>query len=281
MASEKTEGIVLRVVDFSETSCIVTWMTRDFGKITTMAKGARRPKSPFEAAIDVLAICRVVFLRKTSGAMSLLTEAKLERRFRSSATNLKQLYAGYYVVELLNILTDEGDSNPELFESAVAAIQLIDSDQINDSQLSLSLLKFELKALNLLGHQPMLTKCVSCGREKTTLTRVQFGLNAGGVLCQSCRRGQSNIVSLSSEGLALMLSLVGGQIGSNRDNSDNWNLMGPDTEYRENQNGVGEAVGLEEVGSAKSQKELGEVRNLINRYITHLLGFPPRLHKFL
>ena len=57
--------------------------------------------------------------------------------------------------------------------------------------------------------------------------------------------------------------------------------MGPDTEYRENQNGVGEAVGLEEVGSAKSQKELGEVRNLINRYITHLLGFPPRLHKFL
>ena len=281
MASEKTEGIVLRVVDFSETSCIVTWMTRDFGKITTMAKGARRPKSPFEAAIDVLAICRVVFLRKTSGAMSLLTEAKLERRFRSSATNLKQLYAGYYVVELLNILTDEGDSNPELFESAFAAIQLIDSDQINDSQLSLSLLKFELKALNLLGHQPMLTKCVSCGREKTTLTRVQFGLNAGGVLCQSCRRGQSNIVSLSSEGLALMLSLVGGQIGSNRDNSDNWNLMGPDTEYRENQNGVGEAVGLEEVGSAKSQKELGEVRNLINRYITHLLGFPPRLHKFL
>ena len=280
MASEKTEGIVLRVVDFSETSCIVTWMTRDFGKITTMAKGARRPKSPFEAAIDLLAICRLVFLRKTSGAMSLLTEAKLERRFRSSATNLKRLYAGYYVVELLNILTDEGDSNPELFELAVNAIQLFDSDQINDNQLNLLLLKFELRALNLLGHQPMLTKCVSCGREKTTLTRVQFGLNAGGVLCQNCRRGQSDIVSLSSEGLALMLSLVGGQIGSNRDNSDNWNLNGPDTEYREIQIGVGEAVRLQ-VGSKKSQMELAEVRRLINSYITHLLGFPPRLHKFL
>lgn len=280
MASEKTEGIVLRVVDFSETSCIVTWMTRDFGKITTMAKGARRPKSSFEAAIDVLAICRIVFLHKTSGAMSLLTEAKLERRFRSSATNLKRLYAGYYVIELLNILTDEGDSNPELFDLAVKTIQLIDSNEIQDSQVNLSLLQFELEALNLLGHQPMLTKCVSCGREKTTMARVQFGLNAGGVLCQNCRRGQSDIVSLSPEGLALMLSLVGGQIGSDRNNSDNWNLAGQGTEYGENQNGVEAAVGLE-VSAARSQQELDEVRGLINSYITHLLGFPPRLHKFL
>ena len=285
MASEKTDGIVLRVVDFSETSCIVTWMTRDFGKITTMAKGARRPKSSFEAAIDVLAICRLVFLHKTSGAMSLLTEAKLERRFRSSATNLKRLYAGYYIIELLNILTDEGDSNPELFELAIKTIQLIDSNQIQDGDVNLALLRFEVKTLNLLGHQPMLTKCVSCGREKTTMTRVQFGLNAGGVLCQNCRRGQSDIVSLSSEGLALMLSLVGGQIGSDRNNSDNWNLAGQGTEYGEkeygeNQVGVEAAVGLE-VGSAKLQKELNEVRGLINSYITHLLGFPPRLHKFL
>ena len=285
MASEKTDGIVLRVVDFSETSCIVTWMTRDFGKITTMAKGARRPKSSFEAAIDVLAICRLVFLHKTSGAMSLLTEAKLERRFRSSATNLKRLYAGYYIIELLNILTDEGDSNPELFELAIKTIQLIDSNQIQDGDVNLALLRFEVKTLNLLGHQPMLTKCVSCGREKTTMTRVQFGLNAGGVLCQNCRRGQSDIVSLSPEGLALMLSLVGGQIGSDRNNSDNWNLAGQGTEYGEkeygeNQVGVEAAVGLE-VGSAKLQKELNEVRGLINSYITHLLGFPPRLHKFL
>ena len=279
MASEKTEGIVLRVVDFSETSCIVTWMTRDFGKITTMAKGARRPKSSFEAAIDVLAICPIVFLHKTSGAMSLLTEAKLDRRFRSSATNLKRLYAGYYVIELLNILTDEGDSNPELYELAVNMVRLIDSEEIKDDQLNLALLRFELKVLNLLGHQPMLTKCVSCGREKTTMAQVQFGLNAGGVLCQKCRRGHSDIVNLSPEGLALMLDLVGGQIGAEQDNSDNWNQVREVTKNI-SQFGGETAVKLE-VDSARSQKQLDEVRGLINSYITHLLGFPPRLHKFL
>jgi len=53
MAIEKTDAIVIRVVEFSESSCVVTLFTRDFGKIAAMAKGARRPKSAFESAIDL------------------------------------------------------------------------------------------------------------------------------------------------------------------------------------------------------------------------------------
>ena len=84
MPSEKTLAIVLRVIDFSESSCVVHLFTRDFGKIGGLAKGARRPKSPFEAALDLLAVCRIVFLHKSSESLDLLTEAKLERRFRAA-----------------------------------------------------------------------------------------------------------------------------------------------------------------------------------------------------
>jgi DNA repair protein RecO (recombination protein O) len=302
MAAEKTIGIVLRVIPFSETSCIVTMFTRDFGKVTTMAKGARRPKSPFEAALDVLALCRIVFLNKNPEAMGLLTEAKLERRFRSATRSLDRLYAGYYIIELLNSLTDDGDPHPELFELTTQVIEKIDSTESLEEDLGRTLLNYELKMLEILGHLPMLTKCVSCGREKTTIARVSFGLNAGGILCGSCRGGESNIVSLSPEGLQLLLEMVGGQIGEQSRNSDNWNihrqgLFGSD----DNQNSQRELDAREPtfgatVGTPESESNelvdvdaagmepdrcLKEVRRLIHKYITHLLGFQPKLYKFL
>src|SRR5512136_1526288 len=109
MTTEKTSAIVLRVVDFSETSCVVTLFTEGFGRIGVLAKGARRPKGPFDSALDLLAVCRIVFIDKSADALDLLTEARLERRFRSASRDLSRLYAGYYVAELLLELTDLGD----------------------------------------------------------------------------------------------------------------------------------------------------------------------------
>ena len=119
MSSEKASAIVLRVIEFSETSSIVKLFTREFGKVRGLAKGARRPKGPFESALDLLALCRIVFLRKSSDSLDLLTEAKLERWFRPPRGGLSNLYAAYFVAELLNELTDDGDPHPELFDRAI------------------------------------------------------------------------------------------------------------------------------------------------------------------
>src|SRR3954452_21379994 len=116
MPSEKSHAIVLKLVEFSETSCVLTLFTEDFGKIGALAKGARRPKGPFEGALDLLALVRIVLIRKSSDTLDLLTEARLERRFRAAQRELVRLYAGYYVAELLAELTDTGDPHRELFE---------------------------------------------------------------------------------------------------------------------------------------------------------------------
>ncbi len=64
MPLEKTDAIVIRLVEFSETSLIVTLFSRQFGRLSAIAKGARRPKGPFEGAIDLLAIGSMEVLRK-------------------------------------------------------------------------------------------------------------------------------------------------------------------------------------------------------------------------
>ena len=246
MSSEKANAIVIRAVEFSETSLVVTLFTREFGKLGALAKGARRLKSPFESALDLLALCRIVFLHKSSESLDLLTEAKLLRRFRLAGKSLASLYAAYYVAELLNVLTDEEDPHPELFDLADETLAGLAAGE----SVAKSTVRFELGALRLLGHAPALDACAECGSPATLVGRVAFGLLDGGVLCSKCRVGKTQIVSVSAGVLKAMALLadMDGRV---------WRRM--------------------EIPS----NCLGELRGLLNRYFTHLLGRRPKMHEYL
>ena len=206
MASEKTRAIVIRLVEFSESSCVVTLFTEDFGKIGALAKGARRPKSAFEGALDLLALVRIVFLHKSSEALDLVTEAKLERRFRAGQRDLARLYAGYYVAELLAELTDASDPHCELFVAAEQTLLALDQS----ADVPAAVLRFELAALRLVGHLPSLDQCVACGRAVEAEGRAAFGMTAGGVLCAACRPGRRQVVSVSGPVITAMRQAASG-----------------------------------------------------------------------
>src|SRR5215467_16182882 len=97
MSAEKAIALVLRTTDWSETSRIATLWTREFGRVRVLAKGGRRLKSNFESALDLLTLCSIVLLRKSSGTLDLLTEAQVVRRFPQLRQDLPALYAGYYL----------------------------------------------------------------------------------------------------------------------------------------------------------------------------------------
>ena len=252
-APEKASALVLRVIDFSETSAVVTLFTREFGKISGMAKGARRLKGPFEHALDLLAQCRIVFLRKSSGALDLLTEAKLERRFRPRGHDLASLYAGYYVAELLIELTHDYDPHPQLFDAAVQTLaELSDaslSSASSSSPVAAAVLRFELAALRLLGHLPSFDACAECGKEVSREGRLSFGLLSGGVLCEECRVGKRQLVSVSA-GVVEALSRFAAE-------DDRWRTT--------------------ELTSAVR----GELRGVLNKYLTHLVGHRLKMHEYL
>src|ERR1051326_2582224 len=109
MAMERVEGLVIRGTDFSETSRIVTIWTKELGKARALAKGGRRLKSNFEVALDLLTVCDMVLLRKSSGSLDLLTEARGREQFPQLRQDLPALYAAYYVAELLGDWTQDHD----------------------------------------------------------------------------------------------------------------------------------------------------------------------------
>jgi DNA repair protein RecO (recombination protein O) len=269
MSTEKASAIVLRVVEFSETSCVLTLFTDAFGKVRALAKGARRPKSPFESALDLLATCRIVFLRKSTEALDLLTEAKLERRFRVGRGDLGPVYAGYYVAELLDALTDDYDPHPELYAIAESTLAELSNRRppvvvrgttapsesaveqlVAPPVVSRLVFHFELAALRILGHLPSLEVCVGCGSPVSREGRVAFGHIAGGVLCPRCREGQRSVVSISGAAVESMKALA------NMEN-ERWRTF------------------------ELSRGVHGELRGTLSRYLAHLLGRETKLQPYL
>lgn len=246
MTAEKSLAIVLRLVEFSESSLVVTLFTRDFGKISALAKGARRPKGPFEAALDHLAICRVVFLRKSGDSLDLLTEAKLERRFRNRSKKLEHLYAGYYIAELLSELTARGDAQVELFDLAVRTLDRLDGLAPIGGVIE----HFELRMLQLLGHFPLVDACVECGDDLGTRSTALFAPVEGGTLCEACREGKRNVIRVSRDMLQLMKRL-------------------------------GETVEPAEMLLEAVAPQRGALRAVLNSYLVHHFGTHFRLHAYL
>ena len=206
LSTEKAEALVIRQADFSESSRVVTFFSKEFGKFSALAKGARRLKGPFDAAIDLLSRCRIVFIRKSSGSLDLLTQASLINRFRPVGTSLTSLYGGYYVADLLNGLTEDYDPSPELFELAVKTLSDFSRE---DADTAVSLIHFELRLLQLIGIMANLSECSVCGEPISTDGSFAHWVSQGGLLCSECRRQEYSGKSITAGSVAVMRKLSG------------------------------------------------------------------------
>lgn len=266
MSTEQTDAIVLKMVPFSETSLIVTLYTRDLGRISALAKGARRPKSPFEGALDILSVCRIVAICKSSDTLELLTEAKLQRRFRAAQKSLVRLYCGYYIAEMLRLWTDDGVSSDELYDLTLRTIQMIDGD----GDALMAVVRFELSAMRILGNVPATQGCVCCGGEIDPHgARVPFAYELGGVLCPVCRSRQRGVVSIKREVIADIVRLQRPEFAASPHIGDAFDA---DSAVREP---------LANYIDSAEYPNYRELRATLSRYITTTLGSVPRTQSLL
>lgn len=183
MAILKTEAIVLRVMDYSETSLIAWMFTREHGRVHVIAKGARRARSPFEGAIEPLVHGELVFYRKKRGADGLETAKEFDPIDLNTGIrkDLPRLYRGVYLAELLIELSEREVASPAAFEAAVTALR----ELARGDSLDGALFRAELALLMEAGLAPCLESCTHCGRPADLVAagEVHFSPAAGGLLC--------------------------------------------------------------------------------------------------
>jgi DNA repair protein RecO (recombination protein O) len=200
--TEKATALVLRTTDWSETSRIATLWSREFGKLRVLAKGGRRLKSNFEVALDLLTVCRVVFIHKPAGGLDLLTEAQAAERFPALRTALPALYAAYYVAELLAEGTQDFDPHPALFDATLAVLRDLGAA---GPQTGPRVAAYELTWLHELGYSPSLDSCAACGKDVGA--KPAFSAAAGGVVCPACQPAHRERRPQSAAGLEMLREL--------------------------------------------------------------------------
>ncbi len=128
---ESTAAILLRKRKFSDTSLIVSWCTDSLGCIQTVAKGARRAKSPFAGKLDLFFEAEIQIARSRRSDLHTLTEVVLRNPFGGIRTNYLRTQVAAYFVELIEICTERDHREPELFALLRRAFTYLDANDPN------------------------------------------------------------------------------------------------------------------------------------------------------
>ena len=169
MNEERTSGLVLRTYPLTETSLIVAWLTPNLGRISTVAKGARRPKSPFRGLRDVFYRCEFSFARSRRSELHLLREVRLVETHARLRQDMGWLRQAAYAAMLIEQNTEKETPLPEMFALLGELLAVL----AQHPPQPLTVLAFELKLLRVLGLEPDLAEASLSPGAKIILDRCQ------------------------------------------------------------------------------------------------------------
>lgn len=177
----RAEAIVVRTVDFAETSQIVHLVTAT-GLVSALAKGARAPKGAFQGGLTLGVLGEADLLPRRGAELELLRAFRVSDGLRGLRDDLDRFAAGGRVLGLLRDLARPGLSNEALFRAGVTALKAISTTP--PALAPTWVLVFEARALAASGHRPQLDACVVCG--DALRREVVFAPALGGAAHRRC-----------------------------------------------------------------------------------------------
>jgi len=182
MALIKDIGLVIRRLDYSETSQVLAVFCRETGQQRLIAKGSKRgTKSRASVGIDLLELGRLVYSRRpeSDAQLSTLTDWQQVDVFPRIRRDLSAWYAAQYAADRTAQATQEADPHPDLFD---ALVELLASGEPALAGLT----RYLVSLLGEIGLMPQLRACAGCGAPRTPATFLYFSARHGGVLCRDC-----------------------------------------------------------------------------------------------
>ncbi len=198
----KTEAVVLKSMKYRESSKILSLYTREFGKISVIAKGARDRKSKFGSSLEPMNYVLAVIYKNEDRDLHLLSQCDLMKSYRRLTEDFERMSTAMAVLELINLIAHGEEQNEPLFKVLVDTLESINSATNSASN---ALYFIEMKLSEILGFKPNFLTCLKCSIPVSEDSGVSFGIDVhlalGGVLCKDCSRSSGGDVRLSAPAL--------------------------------------------------------------------------------
>lgn len=180
MSIDKASGLVLNKRDLRETSLIVDFYTKEFGKISGILKGIRTEPEKFASNLELFSLNEIIFYRKTRSHLHLVSQADKTANFTGIRQNIERTTTAGFMMELVNSVMQAEDKNEDIFDLTLASLKELETNYNPEKIATI----FKIKMLNLSGFKPHFDSCVSC--MDRIMGQSKFSLSLGGLLCPRC-----------------------------------------------------------------------------------------------
>lgn len=200
------QAVVLRRLDYSETSQVLVLFTRNHGKARAIAKGIKRStRHRFATGIDLLEVGQVSLSTRVARPQELatLTEWQPGPPLSGLRQKLPRLYTAQYAAEVTAGLTEDWDPHPGLYDALLALLKNL----CNLDDPLPAVVDFLVNLLTDVGSVPQFEQCAGCGAAVDTLSpghRWYFSSHQGGLLCRDCEPAYVEKRSVTPAVLALL-----------------------------------------------------------------------------
>lgn len=188
MSLYKCKGIVIKTQDYKEDDKLVWLYTNKYGKISSIARGAKKNKSKLFST--TLTLCYGEFVFYKGKSILNLQEGKIIKSFQGLMDNLEKLIFSSYICELIDIALIEKEPNADLFMDLVTTMYLIDTNAID---YELLVRAFEIRILKRTGYGLNLESCVICNKKISTTNYISLSYFGG--ICESCKKEHGLYIS--------------------------------------------------------------------------------------
>lgn len=214
--STTVTGMVLSAMPVGDFDKRLVILTKQIGKISAFAKGARRPNSALLACSQPFAFGEFSLYAGKSSYN--IISAEISNYFGELREDFDALCYGFYFCEFADYLTKENNDEKNILKLLYQSLRVLTRKSI-DPQLIRAI--FELKIMSLNGETPQVFECVKCGKktehsqdgkELNNADRYYFSAESGGILCNSCVRFDKSAISIHTSTLYTLQYIISMEI---------------------------------------------------------------------